>query len=162
MNLQAFTSKAPRGVPPIAPQVDQVAIQRKNAGKALRIGPIDRKPGVEPMPLEDLLSLEDHRNPGRREYEHGAEDRALLGIDRLGLGRIDLRREPCAAVGVGVMRLGEDDPAQGIAAVTAFDGCPDHLQVAVLIVELAEDSAGLSDETRIPLAVEARAAGDGG
>ena len=85
------------------------------------------------MRLEELLSLKDHRDTRRGEDKCSPENRALLREDTVGLSRIDLGRNAGAAVGVGIVRLGEDDSAEGIAVVTPLKHPANRAHVSVLV-----------------------------
>ena len=59
-------------VEPIAPQMDQIAIERTNTGKARRLRPIELAPVRPGAPFQEFLAHENHRYAGSGENQRRA------------------------------------------------------------------------------------------
>src|SRR5262245_38342775 len=54
----------------IAPHPDEVLVHPEDPGETLLLRPVERVDVTEPLVLEKLLALENHRDPGRRKDQH--------------------------------------------------------------------------------------------
>ncbi len=142
----------------IAAKVDEVAVEVQDALVGVFLAPVDRILVVEPGVLEDLLSLEEHRDARRGEHESGGERGALLRPDVPGVPWCDLLRKALLAVGDLVVRLGVDDPFEGVAVVAADDGVTERPHVAPPVGHRRHRLPDRVDEAAVPLGAEPGAA----
>src|SRR5204862_5614997 len=78
MDVDVVALESLGGVVPVAPQANQIAVQVPNAREPLDLGPVEF-PGVRPgSPFEELLSHEQHRDPGSGPHQGCAAGRASL------------------------------------------------------------------------------------
>ena len=100
-----------RGAVAGAPEGDQVVVQAQDAVVGDRLLPVERDGVVEPPVLEQLLALEQHRDPGRGEDQRGPEHRPLAGQPAVRVARRDGLGHADLPVGDVVVGLRVDHPA---------------------------------------------------
>ena len=145
----------------VATQADEVAGEVDDARVGLRLLPREGLGVAESARLQELLALQQHREAGSRHQHADAERRALAAPPRKRIARIDRLRDPAAGRGF-IVALDVDDPLRGVARVrSAADHRGDRPHVAARVVGRDEIEPHWMHERRIPLAVEAGAAGPG-
>jgi len=119
-HLHVVTCQAGGVAIAVEAQPDQVAVELADARKVVLLGPVEWVLVVEPLVLQELLPLEDHRDAGCGEHQGRAQRRLALGKPVACIARGDLLRDARPAVRHLVVRFGVDHAVERIQVVTMY------------------------------------------
>ena len=121
IDVRVLSSMAACIVTPIAPQVNEIAIELNDAGKGVGMGPVERLARIEIAPGKEFLPHEKHGNARCGQNYRRSKGRTLFCIPAFRFSRPDHFGDALCSIRIGVMGFGKDHPLEGIIVIVLAD-----------------------------------------